>query len=235
MAMGSGIMTWFEGTWHNGDVPIMRAADHGSWQGSNVFDGARMFDGLAPDLDRHCARINRSAAAMMITPTVATDDMVAIVREGLAAMPKREAVYIRPMYWALDGDTSGIVPKADATGFCVCLEVIRMAPPEFAATLATTRFRRPVLESSVCNAKAGALYPNNARMLVEARNKGFSQRAGRRRDGQRRRKRRPPTSSWCATARCSRRSRTAPSWPASPAPAISPTCAPTGWRCTKLC
>ena len=41
-------------------------------------------------------------------------------------------------------------------------------------TLATTRFRRPVLESAVCNAKAGALYPNNARMLVEARAKGFS-------------------------------------------------------------
>jgi branched-chain amino acid aminotransferase len=30
-----------------------------------------------------------------------------------------------------------------------------------------------VLEDSVCNAKAGCLYPNNARMLVEAQQKGF--------------------------------------------------------------
>jgi branched-chain amino acid aminotransferase len=152
----------------------MRAADHGAWQGSNVFDGARMFDGLAPDLDRHCARINRSAEAMMITPTMETEAMVALVREGLAGMPKGEAIYIRPMYWALDGDASAIVPKPEATGFCVCLEVIGMAPPEFSVTLTTTRFRRPVLESAVCNAKAGALYPNNARMLVEARSKGYT-------------------------------------------------------------
>src|SRR5690606_9145440 len=40
-------------------------------------------------------------------------------------------------------------------------------------TLTTTRFRRPVLEDAVVNAKAGCLYPNNARMLAEARAKGF--------------------------------------------------------------
>ena len=42
-----------------------------------------------------------------------------------------------------------------------------------ATTLTRTRFRRPVLEDAVCNAKAGCLYPNNARMLVEAQQKGF--------------------------------------------------------------
>ncbi|MCU0912221.1 MAG: branched chain amino acid aminotransferase, partial [Rhodobacteraceae bacterium] len=29
MATGTNIRTWFEGSWHDGDVPIMRAADHG--------------------------------------------------------------------------------------------------------------------------------------------------------------------------------------------------------------
>ena len=48
-----------------------------------------------------------------------------------------------------------------------------MAQPEAATTLTTTRFRRPVLEDAVVNAKAGCLYPNNARMLAEARAKGF--------------------------------------------------------------
>ncbi len=174
MATGTNIMTYFEGSWQQGDVAIMRAADHGMWQGTSVFDGARMFDGLAPDLDRHCARVNRSAAALMITPTVETDTMVEIVREGLAACPKGEAIYIRPMYWAIDGDASGIVPKAGLTGFAICLEAIPMAPPEAAQRLTTTRFKRPILEVAVCNAKAGCLYPNNARMLVEARNKGYS-------------------------------------------------------------
>ncbi|SNS49482.1 branched-chain amino acid aminotransferase [Tropicimonas sediminicola] len=173
MAIGSNIRTYFNGTWHDGDVPIMRAADHGSWLGSTVFDGARMFEGVTPDLDAHCARVNRSAEALMITPTISTEDMVEIAREGLAAFAKGAAVYIRPMYWALDGGDTGVLPKQGATGFAICLEEIPMAPADKATTLTRTRFRRPVLESSVCNAKAGCLYPNNGRMLAEAKAKGF--------------------------------------------------------------
>ena len=173
MATGTNILTYFEGTWHKGDVPIMRAADHGSWLGTTVFDGARYFDGVAPDLAAHCARVNRSAEALMITPTVTAEDMVALCWEGLAQYSNDVAVYIRPMYWALDGGDLGVVPKEGATGFCICLEQIPMAPESAAATLTTTKFRRPVLEDNVVNAKAGCLYPNNARMLAEARDKGF--------------------------------------------------------------
>ncbi|MCX7644559.1 MAG: branched-chain amino acid aminotransferase [Rhodobacteraceae bacterium] len=173
MATGTNIRTFFGGAWHDGDVPVMRAADHGAWLGTTVFDGARFFEGVAPDLDRHCARVNRSAEALMITPTVGVEEMVAIIRDGLGRYPKGAAVYIRPMYWALEGGELGVVPKPGATGFAVCLEEIPMAPPEATTTLTTTRFRRPVLESAVVNAKAGCLYPNNARMLAEARAKGY--------------------------------------------------------------
>ena len=173
MATGTNIRTYYNGTWHEGDVSVIKAADHGAWLGTTVFDGARLFDGLAPDLDAHCARINRSAEALMITPTVASADIAAIAREGLASYSRDAAVYIRPMYWALAGDELGIVPLKDATGFCISLEEIPMAPPEAATTLTRTRFRRPVLEDNVVNAKAGCLYPNNARMMVEARSKGF--------------------------------------------------------------
>ncbi len=174
MAVGTDIRTYFNGTWHDGDIPIMRAADHGSWLGTTVFDGARFFDGVSPDLSAHCDRVNRSAAALMITPTVTTDDMVALVHEGLASYSKDTAVYIRPMYWALDGRGTGIVPLPERTGFAICLEAIPMAAPEVSTTLTTTRFRRPTLDSAVVNAKAGCLYPNNARMLTEAASKGYA-------------------------------------------------------------
>lgn len=172
MATGKNIRTYFEGQWHDGDVPIMRAADHGSWLGTTVFDGARCVNGLVPDLLPHCERVNRSAEALMITPTVSTDQMVAIVREGLSAYPDDAAIYIRPMYWALDGGPSAIAPKPDATGFAICLEEIPFNP-HATTTLTTTRFCRPTMDSSVVNAKAGCLYPNNARMLTEAARKGF--------------------------------------------------------------
>ena len=80
MALGGKTRTYFEGTWHDGDVSIMRAADHGAWLGTSVFDGARFFDGVMPDLDKHCDRVNASAEALMIRPTVSTEEMVDIVR-----------------------------------------------------------------------------------------------------------------------------------------------------------
>ena len=173
MAFGTTIRTWFEGAWHDGDVPVMRAADHGMWQGSSVFDGARRFEGVAPGLDRHCARVNRSAEAMMLRPTVTPEAMVELVREGLEGFAPGEAVYIRPMYWGIHGSKLGLVPSSEETGFAVCLEAVPMPAPEATTTLTTTRFRRPVLEDAVCDAKAGCLYPNNARMLAEARAKGY--------------------------------------------------------------
>ena len=173
MATGTDIRTYFEGAWHEGDVAVMRAADHGSWLGTTVFDGARRFEGVTPDLLAHCERVNRSAEALMIEPSVSAEAMVEIVREGLEAYPKDVPVYIRPMYWAIEGGPLGVVPEVGPTGFAVCLEVIPMAPAGASTTLATTRFRRPTLESAVVNAKAGCLYPNNARMLAEARAKGY--------------------------------------------------------------
>lgn len=173
MAFGTNIRTWFEGSWHEGDIPVMRAADHGMWQGSSVFDGARLFDGLIPDLDAHCARVNRSAEALMITPSVETETMVEIAREGLKKYARGAAVYIRPMYWAIHGSELGVAPMAGVTGFALCLEEVPMPAADKATTLTTTSFRRPVLADNVCNAKAGCLYPNNARMLVEAQRKGF--------------------------------------------------------------
>jgi branched-chain amino acid aminotransferase len=100
--------------------------------------------------------------------------MVEIVHEGLKMFSPETAVYIRPMYWGIHGDPTAIIPSPDETGFAVCLEEIPMAPATASVTLTRTRFRRPVLEDAVVNAKAGCLYPNNARMLTEARSKGFS-------------------------------------------------------------
>ena len=47
-----------------------------------------------------------------------------------------------------------------------------MTPPTgFSITLSP--FRRPPAETMPTNAKAGCLYPNNARALIEARSRGF--------------------------------------------------------------
>jgi len=173
MAISQNIRTYFNGTWHNGNVPIMMAGDHGAWLGSSVFDGARLFEGLTPDLLAHCQRVNRSAEALGITATQSAEDIVAIALEGLKLFEPGAAVYIRPMYWGIDSGPLGILPLENSTGFAICLEELPMAEAAASTTLTTTQFRRPVLADAVVNAKAGCLYPNNARMLREAHAKGF--------------------------------------------------------------
>ena len=173
MASGKNIKTYFNGEWKDENTATIRAADHGAWLGTSVFDGARYFDGVAPDLWEHCNRVNSSAKAMMITPTVSAEEMVDIIWDGLKRYENSSTVYIRPMYWAIDGGELAIVPLENSTAFSICLEEIPMASNESTTSLTRTSFRRPVLADNVVNAKAGCLYPNNARMLAEARSKGF--------------------------------------------------------------
>ena len=85
MASGENIKTYFNGAWHNCDKYILRAADHGTWLGSSVFDGARFFEGATPDLLLHCERVNNSAKAMMLDPAVTPEEMVEIIKEGLSS------------------------------------------------------------------------------------------------------------------------------------------------------
>ena len=40
MASGKNIQTYFNGEWKSENTPIMKAADHGTWLGTSVFDGA---------------------------------------------------------------------------------------------------------------------------------------------------------------------------------------------------
>lgn len=173
MATGTNIRTYFQGAWHDGNIAIMNAADHGAWLGSSVFDGARYAHGVAPDLMAHCERVNRSARALMLEPSHSAAQIHDLIWQGIRLYAPDTPLYIRPMYWGIDGERSAIVPKSDPVGFCICLEEIPLAAPDATARLTTTRFHRPVLADSVINAKAGCLYPNNARMLVEARSKGY--------------------------------------------------------------
>ncbi|MEL7104442.1 MAG: branched-chain amino acid aminotransferase [Pseudomonadota bacterium] len=174
MASGTNIKTYVDGVWHDADVPVMRAADHGAWLGTNVFDGARFARGVMPDLLAHCERVNASARAFMIDPTMTADAMVEVITEGIARYPKDAAVYIRPMYWGIDAAASVVLAKPGNTGFAISLEEIPLAPADAAVTLGYTRFRRPTIETALVNAKAGALYPNNQRMLAEVNARGFA-------------------------------------------------------------
>jgi branched-chain amino acid aminotransferase len=174
MPHGSVIRTYFEGAWHEGNVPLLKAADHATWNGTLVFDGARLFDGVIPDLELHCARLNRSAEAMTITPTHTAEEIAGLIRDGVKAFAAGAAVYIRPMYWSIECGPGFITVDPESTGFAIGLEQIPMPDDRVSATLTTTRYCRPMRSMAPVEAKAACLYAHNQRMMREAIAKGFT-------------------------------------------------------------
>ncbi len=172
MAIGKTIWTWFDGSWRQGNFPILGAADHGAWQGTMVFDGARAFEGTTPDLDRHCARANASVRTMGLEPLFSDGEILELALEGVAKYSTDTALYIRPMYWSREGGPSLVMADPESTAFALCIEDLPMPEP-VGFSITTTRYRRPLHSMMPTDAKAACLYPNNARMLREVRANGF--------------------------------------------------------------
>jgi branched-chain amino acid aminotransferase len=164
--------TFFDGDWHDGNAPIMGARSHATWLGSMVFDGARTFEGVTPDLDLHCARVNNSAKSFLLKPTVAVEDWIALADNGIRRFDRNAELYIRPMYWAETGSLGGVRHDPESTRWCLCIYEAPLPKPTGGA-ITLSPFRRPTMECAPVDAKAGCLYPNNARALIEAGNRGF--------------------------------------------------------------
>ena len=168
----SATWTYFEDAWHEGNVGLFGPRTHALWLGSVVFDGARAFEGVTPDLDRHCTRIGDSASRMGLRPTVPVGRWLELVTEGLARFPPRSELYIRPLYWAEHGSPLSVPGDPDSTRWCLTLfEAPMPVPGDTAITLSP--YRKPSSDSAPTDAKASCLYPNNARAMIEAAARGF--------------------------------------------------------------
>lgn len=163
------VWTWIDGQWLEGNPGIVGPMTHALWLGSCVFDGARSFEGVAPDLDLHCARVVRSAEVMGLEPQVTAGEILEIAQEGRRRFPQDMALYIRPMFWA---DQGFVAPDPSTTRFCVTLNEEPMPSAKgFAVT--RSQFARPLPHTAPTEAKAACLYPNSGRAIMEAKRKGF--------------------------------------------------------------
>ena len=160
---------YLDGDWVEGNPQIMGPMSHAAWLASTVFDGARAFEGVAPDLDKHCERIDRSAKAMGLKSLFRPEEILELCQDGLAKFPKDAQLYIRPMYWAEGGF---VAADPETTRFCLSLYDSPLPDPK-GSSITLSRFRRPNIETAPTDAKAACLYPNSGRVLREAREQGF--------------------------------------------------------------
>jgi branched-chain amino acid aminotransferase len=161
--------TYIDGNWQAGNPPLIGPMSHAMWQGSVVFDGARAFGGMAPDLDLHCERVVQSAKLLGLGPMLSPGEIEDIAREGIGRFAAGAELYIRPMFWA---EAGSVVADPGSTRFALAVHDAPLPPPSgFSANL--SRYRCPGPESAPTGAKAACLYPNYGRAEAEARRLGF--------------------------------------------------------------
>src|SRR5262245_1006463 len=88
-------LTYWNGTWHEGNPAILGPRDHAFWLGSMVFDGGRAFEGCGPDLDLHAERVVRSARALGLKPTKTAAEILELMHEGVRRFGPKAELYVR--------------------------------------------------------------------------------------------------------------------------------------------
>lgn len=162
--------TWLDGRWLEGNPGIVGPMTHGLWLGSCVFDGARAFEGVAPDLDLHCARVVRSAEVMGLEPQLTAGEIQEIAEEGRRRFAPDAELYIRPMFWA----ESGLVAiDPDSTRFALVISKMPLPDPNKGFSLCLSPYRRSTPEQMPTHAKAACLYPIAGMAIADAKKRGF--------------------------------------------------------------
>ena len=164
-----GLLHYIAGRWVSGNPPIVGPMSHAIWMASCVFDGARIFEGTQPDMDRHCARVVASAGKMGLEPKIDAATIAGLVREGAKRFSLDVALYVRPMFYA---DTGFVSPDPASTQFVLTLFPAPMPSADGMAVCRAT-VRRPAADMAPTDAKAACLYPNAARGLRDAAARGF--------------------------------------------------------------
>lgn len=162
-------ITFVNGTWQHGATPLMGSHDHAAWMGSVVFDGARAFEGVVPDLDLHCRRAVASARVLGMAPELRAEEIEDLARDGVRRFPASTALYIRPLFWGGDG-ALGLLPER----CCFALTLFPAPLPDpvgFSACLSPVR--RPAPDSAPTSAKASCHYPASTQAAADAKARGF--------------------------------------------------------------
>lgn len=160
---------FYDGDWFTENPRLTGPMDHAFWMASVVFDGARAFEGLAPDLTPHCERVVRSARTMLLEPKEDAARVEELCREALADLPRDRAYYIRPMFFARTGFVS---PDPESTEFTLAVYESPL-PAATGMSVCLSTHRRPARDMAPTDAKASCLYPNSQRALREAGQRGY--------------------------------------------------------------
>ena len=110
---------------------------------------------------------------MWLKPTMNVEAIVELAREGVKKFKPGAHLYIRPTYWAERNGRRLVPPDPDFDPLPADHLRGPAARPVGRHRDHPLAVRQPLSATMPTEAKAGCLYPNNARALMEARTRGF--------------------------------------------------------------
>ncbi len=168
--MSRRVLTFFRGQWLEGNPPLIGPMTHAMWLSSIVFDGARAFEGVAPDLDLHCERVVDSARGLGLSPPLTAGEVLELTRDGLRRFSMDAELYIRPMFFAESG---WVDPDPATTQFALAIYESPLPDPSRGFSACLSSRRRPTPETAPTLVKASCHYPQAGLALREAKQAGF--------------------------------------------------------------
>jgi branched-chain amino acid aminotransferase len=163
-------LTYYEGDFIDGNPMVMGPLDQSFWFATMIFDGARSFDGVMPDIERHSERCLNSARVMGMEPKETAGDLVELAMTMARKFPRDKQLYIRPTYWC--GESDALWAVSDLTKFLMCIHVAPMEEPH-GFTACRSVIRRPAPDMAPTQAKASCLYPATGQAMRDAKGRGF--------------------------------------------------------------
>jgi len=162
-------IVWFNGEWHDGSKLIMSSMSQSYMHGSTIFDGARAYNNVIPDLHKHCERLINSSKIFGLSLPVSKEELITLCKEGVKYFEDSAELYVRPSIFC---DEGFLIP--DAKSSKLAITIFRAPMPSldgFTAMLSSYRRPHPLMAPTL--AKASCLYANTSLALSEATAKGF--------------------------------------------------------------
>ena len=166
-------LVYLDGQWLDRDTAKVSVFDHGFLYGDGVFEGMRTYGGRTFRLKDHIDRLYDSAKAILLTPTLSREELIAVTEEGVKRCGIADG-YLRHIISRGVGDLGLDPRKCARPSNVIIFDTIAIWPPErYETGLTLVTAGTPIMQRESLSPRVKSLnYLNHILAKIEATNAG---------------------------------------------------------------
>ena len=166
-------LVYLDGQWLDRDTARVSVYDHGFLYGDGVFEGMRIYGGRIFRLKQHVERLYDSAQAILLTPPMPREELIAVTEEGVKRSGLTEG-YLRHIISRGVGDLGLDPRKCPRPSNVIIFDTIAIWPAErYETGLTLVTAGTPIMQRESLSPRVKSLnYLNHILAKIEATNAG---------------------------------------------------------------